>query len=170
MFDYRTKGSRRHIQAVADPLVVAAIRSLTRRRPPGAALLAYRNGRLRRDLRSDEINEYLKRLAGAEFTAKDFRTWNATVLAAVVLAGQDPPAKTKAARRRAVTAAVKQVADYLSNTPAVCRSAYIDPRVIDRFNSGETIRESLDRIVDRSDPGDFADREEIEAAVLELID
>jgi DNA topoisomerase IB len=78
-------------------------------------------------------------------------------------------AETKAARKRAVDAAVKQVAGYLDNTPAVCRSAYIDPRVFDRFDSGDTIRESLDRIVDRSDPGEFPDRDKIEAAVRRLL-
>jgi DNA topoisomerase I len=129
-----------------------------------------RNGRDWRDLRSEEINDHLKALSDGDFTAKDFRTWNATVLAAVALAEFHPPPSTKTARRRAINEAVERVAAYLSNTPAVCRSAYIDPRVIDRFDSGETIRKALDRLTDRTDPGRFPDRERIEVAVLRLIE
>jgi DNA topoisomerase-1 len=169
VFDYRAKGAKRHVQVVEDPLVLPTIRSLKSRRSGGRELFAYRNGRGWRDVRSDEINERLKDMAGGEFTAKDFRTWNATVLAAVVLAKHDPGELSKTARRRAANEAAKTVADYLSNTPAVCRSAYIDPRVIDRFDSGETIRGAIDREVNGAEPGQFADRERIEAAVLRLI-
>jgi DNA topoisomerase-1 len=68
-----------------------------------------------------------------------------------------------------VNRATEDVARYLSNTPAVCRSAYIDPRVFDRFDSGETIRAALDEIATEPDPGEFPDRERIEAEVLDLI-
>jgi DNA topoisomerase IB len=169
VFDYPAKGSKRHVRVIADPVTLPTIRALKSRRGGGQSFLAYRNGRSWHDVRSDEINDHLKELCGEEFTAKDFRTWNATVLAAVALAEHDPPPETKTARRRATNDAVGRVAEYLANTPAVCRSAYIDPRVIDRFDSGETIRRALDRIIDRSDPGEFPDRETIEAAVLELI-
>jgi DNA topoisomerase I len=172
VFDYRAKGAKRHRQVIEDPVVLPTLKALRKRRGGGADLLAYRVGRSGwADVRSDEVNDYLKQVAGGDFTAKDFRTWNATVLAAVALAvGNGRVAKTKAARRRAVDAAVKQVAGYLDNTPAVCRSAYIDPRVFDRFDSGETIRVSLKRIVNGSRPDEFPDRERIEAAVRRLID
>jgi DNA topoisomerase IB len=117
-------------------------------------------------VRSDDINEHLKELAGEDFSAKDFRTWNATVLAAVALAKHDHVELSRTARRRAINEAVKNVAAYLSNTPSVCRSAYID---LDRFDSGETIRAALDREIDGTDPGEFPDRERIERAVLDLI-
>ena len=91
------------------------------------------------------------------------------MLAAVELAGDGCGAKTKTARKRAATAATKRVAEYLSNTPAVCRRAYIDPRVFDRYDSGETIRASLQRMVAGSEPGEFVDRERIERAVLRLL-
>jgi DNA topoisomerase IB len=91
------------------------------------------------------------------------------VLAAVELASNGHDASTPAARKRAATAATKRVATYLSNTPAVCRKAYIDPRVFDRYDSGETIRTSLRRMVAGTDPGEFVDRERIERAVLRLI-
>jgi DNA topoisomerase-1 len=168
VFDYRAKGARRHRQVIDDPVVLPTLKALKKRRD-GGDLLAYKVGRSGwTDVRSEEVNEYLKQAAGGDFTAKDFRTWNATVLAAVAVAGHDAP-ETKAARKRVVNQAVRQVAEYLDNTPAVCRSAYIDPRVFDRFDSGETIRGSLERITRRSDPGKFPDREKIEAAVRRLI-
>jgi DNA topoisomerase I len=170
IFDYPAKGSKRHVRAIEDPLVLPTLKALKRRKGGGRDLLVYRVGRDGwADLRSDEINEYLKDAAGGDFTAKDFRTWNATVLAAVAVAGHDGDAGTKAAKKRIVNAAVKQVAGYLDNTPAVCRSAYIDPRVFDRFDSGETIRGPLKRIVDGSGPDEFPDRERIETAVRRLI-
>jgi DNA topoisomerase-1 len=169
VFDYRAKGSTRHVQVVADSAVLPTLKALKARRAGGPELFAYRNGRAWRDVRSDDINEHLKELAGSEFSAKDFRTWNATVLAAVALAKHEPGGLSRTARRRAVNEAVKDVAAYLSNTPAVCRSAYIDPRVIDRFDSGETIRPALDREIDGADPGEFPDRERIEVAVLDLL-
>lgn len=169
VFDYRAKGSKRHVQVVADRAVLPTLKALKARRGGGVELFAWRNGRGWRDVRSDDINEHLKELAGGGFSAKDFRTWNATVLAAVALARNDPKELSKTARRRAVNAAVKDVAGYLSNTPSVCRSSYIDPRVIDRFDSGDTIRDALDRELNGTEPGEFPDRERIEAAVLALL-
>jgi len=169
VFDYRAKGSVRHVQVVADRTVLPTLKALKARRGGGAELFAFRNGRGWRDVRSDDINEHLKELADAGFSAKDFRTWNATVLAAVALARHDPGELSRTARRRAINEAVKEVAGYLGNTPAVCRSAYIDPRVIDRFDSGDTIRSALTRAINGAEPGDFPDRERIEAAVLRLV-
>ena len=122
-----------------------------------------------RDVKAAEINEYLKDVTGGDYSAKDFRTWNATVLAAVDLAANGSEATGESARKRAAAAATKRVAAYLANTPAVCRKAYIDPRVFDRYDSGETIRLSLRRMVAGTDPGEFVDRERIERAVLRLI-
>jgi DNA topoisomerase-1 len=170
VFDYRAKGAARHRQVVEDPAVLPTLRSLKQRRDDGKELLAYRVGRSGwSNLRSDEINEYLKEVAGGDFSAKDFRTWNATVLAAVAVASADEDAKTRTARKRIANQAVDRVADYLSNTSAVCRRAYIDPRVFDRFDSGETIRAKVKNIVARTDPGEFPDRERIERAVIDLI-
>ncbi len=169
VFDYRAKGSKRHVQVVADRAVLPTLRALKSRRAGGTELFAYRNGRTWHDVRSNDINEHLKEIAGGDFSAKDFRTWNATVLAAVALARHDPGAMSAPARRRAVNEAVKDVAAYLANTPAVCRSAYIDPRVLDRFDSGETIRAALDREIEGAEPGEFPDRARIERAVLDLV-
>jgi DNA topoisomerase IB len=96
-----------------------------------------------RDVRSEEVNAYLREKAGEAFSAKDFRTWHGTVLAAVELAREGAPG-SKGGGERAIRAAVKRVAERLvaerlGNTPAVCRSSYIDPRVLDRFRDGKTI-------------------------------
>ena len=72
-------------------------------------------------------------------TAKDFRTWHATVLAAAALAASDEPGGTKASRRRAVRSAMVEVSEYLGNTPTIARSSYVDPRVVDLYEGGTTI-------------------------------
>ncbi|MGH2952137.1 MAG: DNA topoisomerase IB [Solirubrobacterales bacterium] len=169
IFDYAAKGAKRHRQEIADPAIVPTVRALRNRRGGGHELLAYRDGRSWADARAAEINEYLQDVMGGDYTAKDFRTWNATVLTAVELAASGHGARSKAARKRAAKAATERVADYLSNTPAVCRSAYIDPRVFDRFDAGETMRAPLRRIASGADPGEFAEREKIERAVLRLL-
>jgi len=116
------------------------------------------------------VNAFIKETAGEGFSAKDFRTWNATVLAAMAVARHDERDQTtKAARKRVITDAVKETAKYLNNTPAVCRASYIDPRVFDCFASGETIAGRLKRIEGRTGDDEFADRERIEAAVLDLL-
>jgi DNA topoisomerase IB len=168
-FDYRAKGGQPYQQVVTDPPVLATLRALKRSRGGGRKLLVHRQEGGWVPIRSEEINDYLRAAAGGEFTAKDFRTWNATVLAAVALAANDGQPPSASARKRAANAAVKQVASYLSNTPAVCRRSYIDPRLFDRFDSGETIRPELDLIVERSEPTAFPDRERIERAVLKLL-
>jgi DNA topoisomerase IB len=169
LFDYRAKGSKRHRREVADADVQRLVRQLKRRRGGKAELLAWKDGRRWRDVTSSDINGYIKEVTGGEFSAKDFRTWNATVLAAAAIAEMDDGADTKAARKRVVNKAVKRVATYLDNTPAVCRSSYIDPRVIDRYEGGTTIASSLKRIASDTEPSEFADRAKIEKAVLRLI-
>ncbi len=115
-----------------------------KRRRTGSQLLAYRASDGWRDLTAEEVNAYLKQCSGGEFTAKDFRTWNATVLAAVALASAEE-VRGKAAHEREVKQAIKTVAAYLGNTPAVCRASYVDPRVIDRFQAGVTIAAAIGR-------------------------
>jgi DNA topoisomerase IB len=121
-------------------------------------------------VKSADINEYLKTAAQGDYSAKDFRTWNATVLAAVALAVSGPAATgTKTARKRAAKRAVDEVAHYLGNTPAVCRASYIDPRVFDRFDGGLTIGGVLPEMAD--EPGDWpALHRSVEEAVLDLLE
>lgn len=172
VFDYPAKSGQRRVQAIADADVLEIMRVLRRRRSGGPELLAYRQGRSWIDVRSEEINGYLKEAMGGEFSAKDFRTWNATVLAAVALASRDHPA-ARSSRERAISSAVKTVAGYLGNTPAVCRASYIDPRVIDLYRAGTTIAPSLNGRLSRESGPDLANRhvrEQVEAAVIEMLD
>jgi DNA topoisomerase IB len=167
-FDYRAKSGQRRIQEVQDPELAPIVRTLKRRRYDNPELLAFRNGTGWRDVRSEDVNGYVKELAGNGFTAKDFRTWHGTVFAAVALAADAVPG-AQAARRRRISGAVKEVALELGNTPAVARASYIDPRLLDRYEEGITIRQTLP---DPSD-GDMADpalRDVVEAAVLELLE
>jgi len=136
VFDYVAKSGKPQVKGVLDPAVFEVVSALKRRRGGGPELLAIKEGRRWRDVRSSDINEYVKQATGADFSAKDFRTWNATVLAAVALGVSGEVPNTKTARKRAVTRAIKEVAHYLGNTPAVARASYIDPRVFDTFQAG----------------------------------
>jgi DNA topoisomerase I len=167
-FDYPAKSGRRRVQSVIDPEVYDAVSALKRRRGGSPELLAYRDGRHWRDLKSADINAYVKEVTGGDFSAKDFRTWNATVLAAVALAVSGPAAQaSQRARKRAIKRAVDEVAHYLGNTPAVARASYIDPRVFDRFEGGLTIGGVLTQL---GDDGDLASiHGAAEEAVLDLL-
>jgi DNA topoisomerase-1 len=142
---------------------------LKRRRGGGEELLAYRDGGGWRDVVTADINAYLKRLIGPDVSAKDFRTWHATVLAAVLLAELPDQPRSPAATRREIARAVAAVAAQLGNTPAVCRASYIDPRVVDRFTEGVTIRRSLRRLGISSALDEPAERARVERAVLRLL-
>ncbi len=167
-FDYPAKSGVRRVHAIEDADTVAVVRGLKRRRGGPAELLAYRDGRRWKRVDAEDVNEYIKRLAGEDFSAKDFRTWNGTVLAAVALAADGREARTKTARKRAIDGAVREVAEMLGNTPAVARRAYIDPRVFDRYRSGWTIRSTLERIDGLGVAGDRT-RTRIERAVVDLL-
>jgi DNA topoisomerase I len=138
LFDFPAKSGQRRVQSVGDPEAIAAVETMRRRRGGPDDLLAYRAGRDWRDVRSSDVNDYIQEQIGDGFSAKDFRTWHGTVLAAVALAGEPPP-PSQAACRRVIAAAVKSVSEALGNTPAVCRRSYIDPRVFDRYRDGATI-------------------------------
>lgn len=112
---------------------------LRARRSGSARLLAYRIPRRWVDLDASAVNGYLGEVFGGDLTAKDFRTWHGTVLAAASLASSPEPGDTRASRQRAVRAAVREVADYLGNTAAIARGSYIDPRVIELYENGTTI-------------------------------
>jgi DNA topoisomerase-1 len=167
-FDYPGKGGVRRVQVIEDPVTIELIQALRRRRGGPDELLAYRERRRWHDVRSDDINEYLKEQLGDEFSAKDFRTWNATVMAAVALAGNERDATSQAARKRAINESVRAVADLLGNTPAVARRSYIDPRVFDRYLSGWTIAGALERIPDL-DVADDRVRTRVERGVVDLL-
>jgi DNA topoisomerase-1 len=139
VFDFPAKSGQRRIQSIRDAAARRALEAMYRRRSGPEDLLAFREGREWHDVRSDEINGYIHEKIGDEFTAKNFRTWHGTVLAAIELAGEEPP-RSEAAAKRAIKRTVDKVSEALGNTPAVCRASYIDPRVIDRYRDGATIK------------------------------
>ncbi len=165
-FDYTAKESKRRIQAIVDPEVADIVGTLKRRRGGGEELLAYKCEGRWYDVRSPDINAYLKAATGRDISAKDFRTWGATVLAAVGLAVNQPQKLTPRARKRAIMRAVKEVAFYLGNTPTVARNSYIDPRIFDRYSDGQTIRLELIG----AEPDATAIQGPVEEAVLELLE
>jgi DNA topoisomerase IB len=168
LFDYPAKSGQRRVQSIVDTEVYEIVEQLKRRRGGSPELLAFRDGRRWRDLKSADINAYVKEVTGGDFSAKDFRTWNATVLAAVALAVSGPAAQgSKTARKRAINRAVKEVAGYLGNTPAVARASYIDPRVFDRFDGGLTIGGVLTDLGSDGDLGSI--HGPAEEAVLDLL-
>ena len=188
VFDYPAKSGKRRVQAVVDSEVYDVVFELKRRRGGSRELLAYRNGggfgstephNSRGlgsagagagnwvDLRSDEINAYIKDATGGDFSAKHFRTWHGTVIAAVALAVSGG-ATARTARTRAMTRAAREVAHYLGNTPAIARASYIDPRVFDCYQAGVTIAASLDGLGD-AELGAPATHGRIERAVYELL-
>lgn len=163
-FDYEAKGGQKRELAFPDPALADVLRQLLRRRGGGDELLAYKAGRRWVDVKSTDINAYVKEITGGDFSAKDFRTWNGTVLAAKALAmSAEAAGGSKTARKRAKNHAIKEVAQHLGNTPAVARSSYIDPRVFDRYDRKHTIAGAVENFPDDGAP-------ELERAVLDLLD
>lgn len=175
-FRYPAKGGVERAQRLVDAQVAPVVRALLRRSDPSPELLAYRQ-RPRgpwRDVRSDDVNNYLKEVAAIQVSAKDFRTWHATVLGALSLASpQSRAAGSVSARRRAVSRAIREVAEYLGNTPAVAKASYVDPRIVDLYHAGTTVGA---RLGDKVRPEgavtageSLAERDEAERAVLDLL-
>jgi DNA topoisomerase IB len=176
-FDYKAKSGKQTLRAVVDPTVAQVVRELKNRDgDENPELLAYwddtpgDDGKPRgwTDVKSWDINDYLEEISGgADITAKDFRTWSATVLCSVALAVSEQTVTSPTAAKKAVTRAVQETAHYLGNTPAVCRASYIHPRVIDLFLGGVTISEDLTALGD--DFGSLAYQGKVESAVLNVL-
>ncbi|TFV56761.1 DNA topoisomerase IB [Geodermatophilus sp. DF01-2] len=171
-FSYTAKGGIDRELEVTDQPTAAVVRELLRRPDEGEELLGYWvdepgcDERTWHDVTSTEVNAYLKEISDAEITAKDFRTWNATVLMAATLAETSPP-DTKTARRRVLKQAYERVSETLGNTPAVCKASYVDPRVVDRFEHGETVVHALEEAA--SAPDDRSAQQVLERAVCQLL-
>lgn len=168
--EFTGKSGKLWQRSLAEPEVCAVVVALKRRRSGGQELLAYRHESTGAwvDVKSTDINDYLREVTAGDDTAKDFRTWSATVLAAIGLA-VSTHAQSPTARKRAVTRVVNEVADKLGNTPAVCRSSYIDPRIIDLYDNGITIARDLEALGEQASYGSPAFQGAIEAAVLALL-
>ncbi len=131
---FRGKSGVWHERAVSDPRLARIVRAC--RDIPGQHLFQYRDGTgTARAVGSADVNAYIREAAGGEYTAKDFRTWAGTTLAAARLA-ELPAPESKTAGERAVVGVVKEVAAELGNTPAVCRKSYVHPKVIAAYLDG----------------------------------
>jgi DNA topoisomerase-1 len=142
LFDYVAKEGVRQVHLVQDPPCVEVVSALKRRRG-GAHLLAFRERGAWHQVHAHLINERLKALIGDSFSAKNFRTWNGTLLAAVSVATKGGEARSERARRRVIAQATRDVAEVLGNTPAVARSSYIDPRVFACYLTGWTLASEI---------------------------
>src|SRR5215217_2196281 len=145
VFDYPAKSGRERLVAVADPAVIAAVSELRARRGGGRELLAFRDGTRWRDLTSTDINRYVKEVVGGEVRSRQ-----------------------RVPSRKAVRAAMVEVAEYLGNTPTVARGSYVDPRLIDAYESGTTIAPTLAKLGRRRRDAEQS-RDVIERAVLRLL-
>lgn len=153
-----------HEVVLEDAEVVAALNRMRRRRGGGPRLLEYRLAAVVSALDSSDVNEYLREQTGLQISAKDLRTWAATVLAAELLALSDEPGDTKASRTRAVRDVMTEVALALGNTPTVARASYVDPRLVSLYESGSVIaREAF------ADLADADRRAAVEQATLRLL-
>lgn len=137
-FSYPAKSGLPVEVTVRDERVRDVLEALRRRRGGGDRLLAYRSGGRWHDLDAEDVNAYVKELLGEHYSAKDFRTWRGTSIAALSLARSDR--STPSRRKKAVSATMREVSEHLGNTPAIARSSYVDPRVIDLYEDGITVR------------------------------
>ncbi|MEV4478188.1 DNA topoisomerase IB [Micromonospora coxensis] len=158
VFEFPAKGGIDQVRRIEDPELCRVLTNLRRRRRSEERLFGYWDGRTWRDVRSDEVNGYLRDASGGEMTAKDFRTWHATVLAATELATVGVR-RSATARRKAVAGVMRDVAELLGNTPTVARTSYVDPRVVDLYHDGVVAPVRAD-----------CPQDEAERSVLELLE
>jgi DNA topoisomerase-1 len=169
IFDYPAKSGKQRIQQLVDDDLRAVVQGLLRRKDDSPELLAYRERGRWRDVRSDDVNTYLREIFGVDVTAKDFRTWHATVFMAVALAVSRGVADSQSKRKRAVARAYREVGEYLGNTPAVAKASYVDPRLIDLYDDGATVLPALERAAGETDDESPYLHGTVERAVLRLL-
>lgn len=166
VFTFVGKSGIEHRIEIDDSGVIEALDVMRRRSSDGdPSLLAFKAGRRWRSVAPEDVNDYVRESTGLEATAKDFRTWHATVLAAAALAETDEPGDTKASRKRAIAGAMREVGEFLGNTATLARSSYVDPRVIEAYEEGRTIEAATRSTHDNPDERQAA----LEKATLRLI-
>ncbi len=165
-FNFRGKSGVEHNVQVADRRlgrIVKKVQDL-----PGQEIFGYVNGDGEvRDINSQDVNDYLREITGEDFTAKDFRTWAGTVLAAVALNAVDP-AETQKEAKANIKNAIAAVAKILGNTPTVCRKCYVHPAVLETYLSGEMIA-GLRRKTEETLANNLQDLRTVEAAVMSFL-
>jgi DNA topoisomerase IB len=143
LLHFRGKGGAEHDVLVDDPRLARLVRRC--QQLPGQALFQYQDDGGRHAIDSGQVNDYLREHMGGEFSAKDFRTWHATLHAMTLLKRTRLPGqRSDAALRRCLNAVVKEVAAGLRNTPAVCRNSYINPAVLIAWQNGGLGRRNAD--------------------------
>jgi DNA topoisomerase-1 len=163
-FDFRGKSGQQHHIELSDARLAAIVRRC--RELPGYELFQYLDEQGERHIvTSTDVNEYLSSTgAGGAYTAKDFRTWAGTVLAALALQGQAPPAAETHAKKT-IADAVRSVAARLGNTPAICRKCYVHPGVIEAYRRGQLAALGAATAADLTPPG-LSRRQELALARL----
>jgi DNA topoisomerase I len=165
-FEFRGKSGKKHKITVSDRRLAKIVRKC--QDLPGQRLFEYSeaDGTVAR-INSEDVNEYLNAISGQPFTAKDFRTWAGTVLAAIAL-GQMEEVDSKAAAKKNVITAVEAIARMLGNTAAICRKCYIHPAVITRYLDGK-LAQTLKIKADSEISDHLHELKPEEAAVLSLL-
>ena len=165
-FKFRGKSGVSHEVEVADRRLARIVKKA--QDLPGQELFAYlcEDGTVQ-DIKSQDVNDYLREITGEDFTAKDFRTWAGTVLAAVALNAVDPY-ETKKQAKANVKNAITAVSKILGNTPAVCRKCYVHPAVLETYLSGSMI-EGLKRKTEQALAQNLPDLRSVEAAVMTFL-
>jgi DNA topoisomerase I len=139
-FRFRAKHRALVRTAIVDEELADAVRNLLAAKGGGNRLFRYRSGDLLLNLRGSNLNDYIQEHMGEEFTAKDFRTWGGTLIAAIALAERGP-AESDSAAKRTIAAVMRTVGEKLGNTPAVARSSYVSPAVLEQYLDGRTIED-----------------------------
>ena len=168
-FDYPAKSGKRRQIAIDDPKIVTLLQHLKRRRGGGTGLLAWRDAGGWVDVSSHDVNSYLKEIAGDDFSAKDFRTWDVPARGGVVRPRTLAGCFGLGRHRRSASGVIRQVAESLGDTPAVCRKSYVDPRILDCFACGQTIAQAVARLDSPEELHDPATLSAVERAVIEML-
>jgi len=165
-FHFRGKGGKMHEIAFEDRHLAKIVRRC--QDLPGQELFQYigENGGIQ-DVRSSDVNDYLREISGEDFTAKDYRTWSGTVLAAAELGKFEPFTSQKQAKKNLLDA-IAAVAKHLGNTPAICRKCYVHPDVAAAYLKG-TLADALRQLQQKPTPRRLRGLRREEAVVLQFL-
>ena len=147
IFDFPGKSGVQQYSEIKDKRVAQLVRALLKNRPRGEVFKYQDDEGNWVDVKRSQINQYIKEIMGNRFSAKDFRTWAGTLICACALAraGVDED-ESQTARKKKVVEAIKETAEILGNTPAVCRSSYISPDVLNNYEKGRIIDQYFDNV------------------------
>jgi len=142
-FHFRGKSGKEHEVELDDPQLARIIRRC--RELPGYELFQYQEEGVQRSVDSADINAYLQRITGRDYSAKDFRTWGGTLMAGFAL-GKLPAAQSETQAKQAIIEAIRATAAELGNTVAICRKCYIHPRVLESYQTGKLAAKAPARV------------------------